>query len=79
MTHKIAINGFGRIGRVFLRQMLALKQFANFELVAINDLTDDQNISASPEIRFSARTLSGLGRGQRAWHRGGRSADSDYR
>ena len=38
MSTKIAINGFGRIGRLFLRA--AAKQGADFEVVAINDLTD---------------------------------------
>ncbi len=37
MTVKVAINGFGRIGRVFLRS--ALKR-TEFEVVAINDLVD---------------------------------------
>src|SRR6195952_1852804 len=34
---KIAINGFGRIGRIFLRNAL---QLPNIEVVAINDLAD---------------------------------------
>jgi len=38
MNTKIAINGFGRIGRLFLRA--AAKQGVDFEVVAINDLTD---------------------------------------
>lgn len=33
---KIAINGFGRIGRLVFRQMIENK---NYEIVAINDLT----------------------------------------
>lgn len=37
MAVKVAINGFGRIGRVFLRQSTGYK---DFEVVAINDLTD---------------------------------------
>jgi glyceraldehyde 3-phosphate dehydrogenase len=38
---KMAINGFGRIGRVFLRASLKNKEFQkNFEIVAVNDLTD---------------------------------------
>ena len=37
MAIKLAINGFGRIGRVFLRE--ALKK-VDLEIVAINDLTD---------------------------------------
>src|SRR6201996_6154747 len=39
---KIAINGFGRIGRIFLRSIL---QFQNIEVVAINDLTDTQTLA----------------------------------
>jgi glyceraldehyde 3-phosphate dehydrogenase len=38
---KIAINGFGRIGRIFCRQMM---QNQNLELVAVNDLTDPQTL-----------------------------------
>jgi glyceraldehyde 3-phosphate dehydrogenase len=38
---KIAINGFGRIGRLFLRQIVNEK---NFEVVAINDLGDAENL-----------------------------------
>lgn len=39
---KIAINGFGRIGRIFLRQIL---QYPNIEVVAINDLTDTETLA----------------------------------
>jgi glyceraldehyde 3-phosphate dehydrogenase len=35
---KVAINGFGRIGRVFLRSFFA-KGGHDFEVVAVNDLT----------------------------------------
>ena len=38
MTTKLAINGFGRIGRLFLRA--AVKNGADIEVVAVNDLTD---------------------------------------
>jgi len=38
---KVAINGFGRIGRNFLRSALKNPEFAGgFEVVAVNDLTD---------------------------------------
>jgi glyceraldehyde 3-phosphate dehydrogenase len=37
----IAINGFGRIGRVFFRQAFGRN---NFNIVAINDLSDPQNL-----------------------------------
>src|ERR1700756_2315506 len=39
---KIAINGFGRIGRVFLR--VAIDR-PNFDIVAINDLTDSKTLA----------------------------------
>ena len=39
MTVKVAINGFGRIGRLVARAMLE-NQSSNLELVAINDLAD---------------------------------------
>lgn len=39
---RIAINGFGRIGRIFLRTIL-LKE--NIEVVAINDLADTQTLA----------------------------------
>jgi len=39
---KVAINGFGRIGRVFLRS--AMKR-ENIEIVAINDLTDSHTLA----------------------------------
>ncbi|WP_170426750.1 type I glyceraldehyde-3-phosphate dehydrogenase [Ruegeria arenilitoris] len=35
---KLAINGFGRIGRTILRQLLAMPQGAGIELVLINDI-----------------------------------------
>ncbi|MCL5004845.1 MAG: aldehyde dehydrogenase [Patescibacteria group bacterium] len=38
---KIAINGFGRIGRLFLRQII---NEPNIEIVAINDLGDVENL-----------------------------------
>jgi len=38
---RIAINGFGRIGRVFYRQVSGLP---DFEVVAINDLADKDNL-----------------------------------
>lgn len=37
MTWKIAINGFGRIGRLVLREVIKRQEF---EIVAVNDLTD---------------------------------------
>lgn len=42
MPKKIAINGFGRIGRLTLRNLLEDK---NVEVVAINDLTDNKTLA----------------------------------
>ncbi len=39
---KIAINGFGRIGRIFLRNIITKP---DIEVVAINDLTDAQTLA----------------------------------
>ncbi len=39
---RIAINGFGRIGRLFFRQAFGLK---DLEIVAINDLGDCENLA----------------------------------
>ncbi len=40
---KIGINGFGRIGRNFLRAAIA--QGADLEVVAVNDLTDNKTLA----------------------------------
>lgn len=46
MVTKIAINGFGRIGRCFLRAATADKEFSNIaNIVAINDLTDAKTLA----------------------------------
>jgi glyceraldehyde 3-phosphate dehydrogenase len=42
MVHKVAINGFGRIGRLFLRQALKNSQF---EVIAVNDLVTADNLA----------------------------------
>ncbi len=42
MSVKVAINGFGRIGRIFLRVSSGYK---DFEVVAINDLTDSKTLA----------------------------------
>ncbi len=43
MSTKVAINGFGRIGRAVLRKIL--KDLPDLELVAINDLTDNETLA----------------------------------
>ncbi|MBM4128816.1 MAG: type I glyceraldehyde-3-phosphate dehydrogenase, partial [Nitrospira sp.] len=42
MATRVAINGFGRIGRCFLR---ASRGYKEFEVVAINDLTDAKTLA----------------------------------
>lgn len=44
MAIKIAINGFGRIGRAFIRASKELEK--DWEVVAINDLTDAKTLGA---------------------------------
>ena len=39
---RVAINGFGRIGRLFFRQFFGTK---GFEIVAVNDLGDVENLA----------------------------------
>ncbi|MCG3137823.1 MAG: Glyceraldehyde-3-phosphate dehydrogenase [Phycisphaerae bacterium] len=43
MAVKVAINGFGRIGRLALRAMLAQK--GKFQVVAVNDLSDAKSLA----------------------------------
>lgn len=43
MSVKIAINGFGRIGRLALRRIL--ESSSELEVVAINDLTDNEDLA----------------------------------
>src|SRR5699024_10764512 len=42
-TIKVGINGFGRIGRNFLRA--ALEQKADIQIVGVNDLTDNATLA----------------------------------
>src|SRR5688500_15568944 len=44
MPVRVAINGFGRIGRCFLRS--AQQSGADVEVVAINDITDARTLAA---------------------------------
>lgn len=44
MTVRVAINGFGRIGRNFIRAAYG-KENLNFEVVAVNDLTDNHTLA----------------------------------
>src|SRR5947208_495455 len=44
MATKIAINGFGRIGRCIVRAMVE-RNIRDLELVAVNDLTDPKTLA----------------------------------
>src|SRR5690625_7517681 len=43
VTIKVGINGFGRIGRNFLRA--AIEQNADIQIVGVNDLTDNASLA----------------------------------
>ena len=43
MAIRIAINGFGRIGRLTFRNLMS--RSSEFEVVAVNDLTDNQMLA----------------------------------
>ncbi len=45
MAYRIAINGYGRIGRCVLRAFYESTNYADIRLVAINDLADIANLS----------------------------------
>jgi len=45
MPMRIAINGFGRIGRSVMRAALKAEEFSEIEIVAINDLTDNATLA----------------------------------
>lgn len=53
---RVAINGFGRIGRSFTR---AIQQHSNIELVAINDLTDADTLTHLLKYDSIHRTFNG--------------------
>ncbi len=44
MSYRIAINGYGRIGRCVLRALQASRAYPELEIVAINDLTDTHSL-----------------------------------
>ena len=53
MATRIAINGFGRIGRIVTR---IAKQRGHFDVVAINDLTDPEQL----KYAFKYDTVHGI-------------------
>ena len=60
---KVAINGFGRIGRLAFRQVF---EDPDMEVTAINDLTAPKMLAHLLKIRFRAgkicRAYRGMGR-----------------
>jgi len=56
MVARIAINGFGRTGRQFMRQALGKK---NLEIVVINDLTDAKTLAHLFKYDTAMRTFNG--------------------
>lgn len=44
MSYRIAINGYGRIGRCVLRALQESRAYPELEIVAINDLTDPHSL-----------------------------------
>jgi glyceraldehyde 3-phosphate dehydrogenase len=57
MSVRVAINGFGRIGRLVARDMLTRKN--EFELVAINDLADARSMAHLLKYDSVHRTYDG--------------------
>ena len=55
MAVKVAINGFGRIGRLAFRQMFGAE---GYEVVAINDLTSPEDAGSPAEVRHRSGLLS---------------------
>ena len=45
MTIRVAINGFGRIGRMVFRAVAQESEFSDFEIVAINDLLEPEYLA----------------------------------
>lgn len=58
MTIRIGINGFGRIGRTYLRAALATG--ADVEVVAVNDLTDAATLATLLEWDSISGHLDGV-------------------
>ena len=51
MSVKVAINGFGRIGRLAFRQMFGAE---GYEVVAINDLTSAKMLADRKSTRLNS-------------------------
>ena len=60
MAVRVAINGFGRIGRLVFRIMMPRPK--EFEVVAINDLTDNKTLATLLKYDSTHRRYPGHGR-----------------
>jgi glyceraldehyde 3-phosphate dehydrogenase len=54
---RVAINGFGRIGRLVFRNLVA--RGGEFDVVAINDLTDNETLAMLPKYDSTHRRFPG--------------------
>ena len=73
MAVKVAINGFGRIGRLAFRQMFGAE---GYEVVAINDLTSPKMLAHLLKYDTAQGRLRGPHRrGRREFHRRRRQED----
>ncbi len=59
MTINIGINGFGRIGRIVLRELLAHKENDSVRVTAINDITDAHTLAHLFKYDSVHRTFPG--------------------
>ena len=78
MPTKIAINGFGRIGRCIVRA-LAERNIKDLELVAINDLTDAKTLAHLYNYDSVHGRARAPGEARRGRHRLRRRAHQDHR
>ena len=83
MSVKVAINGFGRIGRLAFRQMFGAE---GYEVVAINDLTSPKMLAhllkydtAQGSLLRPHRREQAHGRSHRGFHHRRRQGDQDLR
>ena len=56
---RIAVNGLGRIGRAFVKLVLARPEL---EVVAVNDLVDPEDLVSLSCALIPVRAISGTGR-----------------
>ena len=57
MAIRVGINGFGRIGRLVCRRLMAQKD--KFEIVGINDITDNKTLALLLKYDSIHRTYAG--------------------